>query len=81
MQIIIRFHSFLIVMAIYLNIWVAPSNFQHGENSRIIYVHVLTIEMSLLIYIAMVINSIMFLLTKHLFFQLFSKISAKKFHN
>jgi ABC-type transport system involved in cytochrome c biogenesis permease subunit len=68
-------------MAIYLNIWVAPFNFQQGENFHIIYVHVLTIEMSLLIYIAMAINSVLFLLTKHPFFQLFFKMNAKKLHN
>jgi ABC-type transport system involved in cytochrome c biogenesis permease subunit len=39
-QIIIGFHWFFTGMAIYPNIWVAPSNFQQGENSRIIYVHV-----------------------------------------
>jgi ABC-type transport system involved in cytochrome c biogenesis permease subunit len=79
MQIIIRFRCFLIAMAIYLNIWVTPSNFQQGENSRIIYVHVLTIEMSLLIYIVMAINSVLFLLMKLLFFSYFSKSVAKNF--
>jgi len=55
-------------MAIYPSIWVAPSNFQHGENFRIIYVHVLATWMSLLIYIVMTINSVLFLLRKHPFF-------------
>ncbi len=49
-----NYHWISLVMAIYPSIWVAPSNFQHGENSRIIYVHVLATWMSLLIYIAMV---------------------------
>jgi len=53
-QIIIGFRWFLTMMAIYPSIWVAPSNFQHGENSHIIYVHVPATQMSLLIYIAMV---------------------------
>jgi heme exporter protein CcmC len=76
-QIIIGFCWFLTAMAIYLSIWVAPSDFQQGENSRIIYVHVPAAWMSLLIYIAMAISSVLFLLTKHPLFQLFSKTSAK----
>jgi len=76
-QIIIGFHWFLTTMAIYPSIWVAPSNFQHGENFRIIYVHVLAAWMNLLIYIAMAISSVLFLLTKHPIFHLFSKTSAK----
>jgi len=67
-QIIIGFCWFLTPMAIYPSIWVAPSNFQHGENFRIIYVHVLATWMSLLIYIVMTINSVLFLLKKHPFF-------------
>ncbi len=51
-QIIIGFRWFLTAMVIYPSIWVAPSDFQQGENSRIIYVHVLAARMSLLIYIA-----------------------------
>jgi heme exporter protein CcmC len=43
----------------------------------IFYVHVPAARMSLLIYIAMAISSELFLLTKHLLFQLFSKTSAK----
>ncbi|CAK9195778.1 unnamed protein product [Sphagnum troendelagicum] len=76
-QIIIGFRWFLTAMAIYPSIWVAPSDFQQGENSRIIYVHVPAARMSLLIYIAMAISSVLFLLTKHPLFQLFSKTSAK----
>jgi heme exporter protein C len=64
-------------MAMYFSIWVAPSNFQQGENYRIIYVHVLATWMSLLIYIAMVVSNVLFLLTKHTLFQLFSKSDAK----
>jgi ABC-type transport system involved in cytochrome c biogenesis permease subunit len=64
-QIIIGFRWFLTTMAIYPSIWVAPFDFQQGENSRIIYVHVLAAQMSLLIYITMAISSMLFLLTKH----------------
>jgi ABC-type transport system involved in cytochrome c biogenesis permease subunit len=64
-------------MAIHQSIWVAPFDFQQGENFHIIYVHVPAARMSLLIYIAMVINSVLFVLTKHPLFQLFSKTSAK----
>jgi len=39
--------------------------FAQGENCCIIYVHVLVAWMSLLIYIAMAISSMLFLLTKH----------------
>jgi hypothetical protein len=53
-QIIIGFRWFLTMMAIYPSIWVAPSNFQQGENSHIIYAHVPAIRRNLLIYIAMV---------------------------
>lgn len=76
-QILIGFGWFLAVMAIYLSIWVAPSDFQQGENYRIIYVHVPAARMSLLIYIAMAISSVLFLLTKHPLFRLFSKSGAK----
>nr|AHI15982.1 cytochrome c biogenesis C [Blasia pusilla]QIA59569.1 cytochrome c biogenesis C [Blasia pusilla] len=76
-QILIGFCWFLTAMAIYLSIWVAPSDFQQGENYRIIYVHVPAAWMSLLIYIAMAISSVLFLLTKHPLFQLFSKTGAK----
>jgi heme exporter protein CcmC len=76
-QILIGFCWFLTAMAIYLSIWVAPSDFQQGENYRIIYVHVPAAWMSLLIYIAIAISSVLFLLTKHPLFQLFSKSGAK----
>ncbi|KAG6543397.1 hypothetical protein Mapa_015312 [Marchantia paleacea] len=76
-QILIGFCWILTSMAIYLSIWLAPFDFQQGEKYRIIYVHVPTAWMSLLIYIAMAISSVLFLLTKHSLFQLFSKTAAK----
>nr|BDC46196.1 cytochrome c biogenesis C [Agathis dammara] len=61
----IGFWWFLTAMAIYLSLWVAPSDFQQGENYRMIYVHVPAARMSLLVYIAVAISSFAFLLTKH----------------
>nr|YP_010881065.1 cytochrome c biogenesis C [Apopellia endiviifolia]WIA66198.1 cytochrome c biogenesis C [Apopellia endiviifolia]WIA66239.1 cytochrome c biogenesis C [Apopellia endiviifolia]WIA66444.1 cytochrome c biogenesis C [Apopellia endiviifolia]WIA66485.1 cytochrome c biogenesis C [Apopellia endiviifolia]WIA66526.1 cytochrome c biogenesis C [Apopellia endiviifolia] len=76
-QIIIGFCRFLTAIAIYSSIWVAPSDFQQGENYRIIHVHVPAAWMSSLIHIAMAISSVLFSLTKHPLFQLFSKTGAK----
>jgi len=71
-QILIGFWWFLTAMAIYLSIWVAPSDFQQGENYRIIYVHVPAAWMSILVYIAVAISSLLFLLKKHPLFPRFS---------
>ena len=76
-RILIGFCRFLTAIAIYSSIWVAPSDFQQGENYRIIYVHVPAAWMSSLIYIAMAISSVLFSLTKHPLFQLFSETGAK----
>nr|QJS35645.1 cytochrome c biogenesis C [Taxus cuspidata] len=62
---ILGFWWFLTAMAIYLSLWVAPSDFQQGENYRMIYVHVPAAWMSLLVHIAVAISSSPFLLTKH----------------
>nr|YP_010881230.1 cytochrome c biogenesis C [Pellia neesiana]WIA66978.1 cytochrome c biogenesis C [Pellia neesiana]WIA67019.1 cytochrome c biogenesis C [Pellia neesiana]WIA67060.1 cytochrome c biogenesis C [Pellia neesiana] len=67
---------FLTAIAIYSSIW-APSDFQQGENYRIIHVHVPAAWMSSPIHIAMAISSVLFSLTKHPLFQLFSKTGAK----
>nr|AEO21076.1 cytochrome c biogenesis C [Silene conica] len=56
---------FLTVMSIHLSLWVAPIDFQQGENSRILYVHVPVARMSILLYIVTAINTFFFLLTKH----------------
>nr|YP_009167263.1 cytochrome c biogenesis C [Ginkgo biloba]AJP33459.1 cytochrome c biogenesis C [Ginkgo biloba] len=71
-QIPIGFRRFLTAMAIHSSIRVAPSDFQQGENYRIIYVHVPAAWMSILVYIAAAINSFLFLLTKHPLFPRFS---------
>jgi heme exporter protein CcmC len=69
--------SFLLVIATYLSTWVAPTDFQQGENYRIIYVHVPAAWMSLFIYLIISITSFLFLVTKHPIFNLFSRIGAK----
>ena len=56
-------------MASHLSLQVAPLDFQQGGNSRILYVHVPTAQMSILVYIATATNTFFFLLTKQpLFF-------------
>nr|QIA60154.1 cytochrome c biogenesis C [Haplomitrium mnioides]QIA60196.1 cytochrome c biogenesis C [Haplomitrium mnioides] len=76
-QIIVGFRWFLTAMAIYLSIWVAPSDSQQGENHRITHVHVPAARTSLPIHIAMAPSSVLFPLTKHPPFHSFSKTGAK----
>lgn len=68
---------FFLAIALYLSTWVAPSDFQQGENYRIIYVHVPAAWMSILVYIIISFTSFLFLVTKHPIFNLFSQIGAK----
>ncbi|KAL4321293.1 hypothetical protein AHAS_Ahas14G0096000 [Arachis hypogaea] len=63
--ILIGSRLFLTAMAIHLSLRVAPLDLQQGGNSRILYVHVPAARMSILVYIAMAINTFLFLLTKH----------------
>ncbi|PHT42125.1 putative cytochrome c biosynthesis ccmC-like mitochondrial protein [Capsicum baccatum] len=72
-QILIGSQLFLTVMAIHLSLRVAPLDLQQGGNSRILYVHVPTARMSILVYIVTVINTFLFLLTKRPFFLLSSE--------
>ncbi|KAL0541805.1 hypothetical protein IC582_021866 [Cucumis melo] len=67
-QIIIGSRLLLTAMAIHLSLRVAPLDLQQGGNSRILYVHVSAVWMSILVYIATAINTFFFLLTKHLLF-------------
>jgi heme exporter protein CcmC len=64
-QILIFSRVFLTAMAIHLSLRVAPLDLQQGGNSRIPYVHVPAARMSILVYIATAINTLLFLLTKH----------------
>lgn len=68
---------FLLVIAFYLSTLVAPSDFQQGENYRIIYVHVPAAWMSLLFYILISSTSFLYLTTKHPIFHFFTLIGAK----
>nr|BDC46303.1 cytochrome c biogenesis C [Sciadopitys verticillata] len=74
---ILGFRWFLTAMAIYSSLWVAPSDFQQGENYRMIYVHVPAARMSLLVHIAVAIGSFLFLLTKHPLLTRFSRTGLK----
>jgi heme exporter protein CcmC len=75
--IILGFAYFILAIALYLSTWVAPSDFQQGENYRIIYVHVPAAWMSLILYIAISFTSFLFLITKHPILNLFSQTGAK----
>lgn len=68
---------FLLAIALYLSTWVAPSDFQQGENYRIIYVHVPAAWMSIIIYLLISFTSFLFLITKHPILNLFSQTGAK----
>ena len=68
---------FILVIAFYLSTLVAPSDFQQGENYRIIYVHVPAAWMSLLIYIIISFTSFLYLITKHPIFNFFTQTGAK----
>jgi heme exporter protein C len=67
----------LLIISIYLSTWVAPTDFQQGENYRIIFVHVPAAWMSLFIYFIISITSFIFLITKHPILNLFSRIGIK----
>lgn len=71
------FSALLLIIGLYCCTWVAPSDFQQGENYRIIYVHVPAAWLSLMCYIFIAITSVVFLLTKHPVFHLFTKIGTK----
>jgi heme exporter protein C len=56
---------------------VAPTDFQQGENYRIIFVHVPAAWMSIIIYLIISLTSFLFLVTKHPILNLFSQIGAQ----
>lgn len=76
-EVFIAICYFCLATALFLSSWVAPSDFQQGENYRIIYVHVPAAWMSLLIYISITMSSVLFLLTKHPIFHLFTQTGGK----
>lgn len=68
---------FVLTIGLYLSTLAAPSDFQQGENYRIIFVHVPAAWMSLLLYICITITSVFFLLTKHPLLHLFTQTGSK----
>lgn len=68
---------FVLTTGLYLSTLVAPSDFQQGENYRMMFVHVPAAWMSLLLYIGITITSVLFLLTKHPVFHFFTQTGSK----
>lgn len=64
---------FLFALSFFLSTWAAPTDFQQGENARIIYIHVPAAWISIIIYILITITSILYLITRHPLFHLFSQ--------
>lgn len=60
------------IMIIYFSIWIAPFEFQQGEDYGIVFVHVLVARMSLLFYIVIAFNNVVILIDKtYTFFSYF----------
>ena len=74
--IIISFIIFFI-SSFYLGFIIAPSDFQQGEYYRIIYIHVPSAWICILIYCLLAIMSFIFLISNHIFFYIMAKISAQ----
>jgi len=68
---------FLFCMALYLSTCVFPSDFQQGEYSKIICVHVPAAWLSLMTYAAITVTSILYLISKHPIWHLFTRIGSK----
>lgn len=64
-------------LGLYSSCWVAPSDFQQGENARIMSIHVPAAWTSLIIYGSMTLTSILFLLTKHPLFHLLTQTGCQ----
>ena len=69
--------GFFFTLAFYCCTWVVPSDFQQGENYRIIYMHVPAAWISLIIYTCITITSVFFLITKHPLMHLFTQVGSK----
>lgn len=65
---------FLSALGLYLGTWVAPSDFQQGENYRILFIHVPSAWMSLLLYSLLTLTSGSFFFHKHPIFLYASRI-------
>nr|YP_008816155.1 cytochrome c1 ABC transporter subunit [Roya obtusa]YP_009755743.1 subunit of ABC transporter for cytochrome c1 [Roya anglica]AGZ90399.1 cytochrome c1 ABC transporter subunit [Roya obtusa]QIQ22982.1 subunit of ABC transporter for cytochrome c1 [Roya anglica] len=68
---------FLLTITLYLCVFVAPCDFQQGENYRIIFLHVPVAWMSVFLYICSSILSFLFLINKHPIFSISAKIICK----
>jgi heme exporter protein C len=68
---------FFLVCGLYLSCWVAPSDFQQGENARAIFIHVPAAWMSLLIYGFITLSSLVYLITKHPLVNLLSETGCQ----
>lgn len=73
------FFSFvsIILYALYLGIVVANTDSQQGEYYRIIYIHVPSAWMCILLYILLTFSSIFFIITKHPITSIISKSVSK----
>lgn len=65
---------FLSALGLYLGIWVAPSDFQQGENYRILFIHVPSAWMSVFLYFVLTLTSAGFFFNKHPIFIYGSRI-------
>jgi heme exporter protein C len=65
---------FLSALGLYLGAWVAPSDFQQGENYRILFIHVPSAWMSILLYFFLTLTSGAFFFNKHPIFIHSSRI-------
>ena len=56
---------FLLVLGLYLATQLSPSDYEQGENYRIIYIHVPSAWMCIMLYVALTCLSGLYLVTKH----------------
>jgi len=68
---------FMFCIGLYLSTCVIPSDFQQGEHSKIICVHVPAAWLSLITYAAITITSIWYLVSNHPIWHLFTQIGSK----
>ena len=66
----------LLGLGLYLGLLVAPPDYQQGESSRIMYVHVPAAWMALLVYTSMAAASAVFLVWKHALANLMARAAA-----
>lgn len=73
---IFRFTFSLLSLGFFLSIFIAPSDFQQGENYRIIYIHVPAAWICIWMYICLTFTSVFYLIKKHPFLDLLSQSFA-----